>query len=404
MNFFWKSLALLLYLALGLTTCFAADSDLFKAAEELQQLKTQAASTTYIFWVHGDAEHFVSKSLSDSRFVNIDQIDVARIHIYAKQCHDCNVLIYHDPRGSDTWWKLRNKQSSRFWVYINGHLVLSRRQPESSVQESSFLAELLSFPHRNGLGADPYFIYRGHTIPPTKSLTGVFDLSNLNLRYNIKDLAKSIKESGQHLRGIVLAACESAYLENFLELSPYADWIIAPQHLIVEREITGFDFSWVKSVHFLHKTNLQRARYIAHAIMNRFENTFNIEEARGEYPVTLFHSPNRAITHELNLLAQEMKKDIIEMSLDKRMQLRSTRGLSARYAAALLSKFGDNEPTRRIFKLLEYSPYENSFDYVQSLKYLYPKHPLLSKIKQSIEVFHLGYKSKSSGMSFLILE
>jgi|GEM_PF-6611123 len=240
-------------------------------------IPSRPAKNTMIFWVNGDADRFRNEEGSGSKIVRLDVLDVDRIKQLSQKCN-CNIVLFHDQRGTNRWFNRSKHFSTFLYSYSKGKPVKFGNKNylqfnEVDQSKRSFLATLLKFSQDLFPGTSYHLIYRGHSFATdlTHPESVSFDRSSSG-SYHIKDFIASIKESKVRLSTVTFAACSMAYVEMALALTPFANYMIASQINIHETGITGFSFEYLTKLndqmseeaiaHVLAKTMLERFRTV----------------------------------------------------------------------------------------------------------------------------------------------
>jgi len=204
-----------------------------------------------VFWVNGDADHFVTRGDGDAsgKLYRADKFEVERIESAAISCTQCTSVILHDQRGSDGFFKRARPWATFLRVFHGGRRVLERSIPEINMADPAVLTKLLKFSQALDQNAELDLIYRGHPILPAGAPEGdvPFDYSHPQDRFSSQSLARAIAEAnlGSRLKSVVLASCGSAYLETALLLKPLASYLVAAQHPVIERLSVSFSFDGI---------------------------------------------------------------------------------------------------------------------------------------------------------------
>ncbi|MGK5084660.1 clostripain-related cysteine peptidase [Bdellovibrionota bacterium FG-1] len=203
---------------------------------------TGVARNTLVFWVNGDADHFVAQSSApnaESKLYRGDKFEVERIERLAESCESCNVVLLHDQRGTDHWYTASKPWAVWFKVYARGQKILERHVPEIDQTDPKVLSALLSFSQSLFPKSELHLIYRGHSFRmPYESgsqTVSPFDYSNPEHGYDQRVFLKSLKMagfskvSGKSLASVSLISCSMASLEFAGKLSPFARYFVASE-------------------------------------------------------------------------------------------------------------------------------------------------------------------------------
>ncbi|MEI8346241.1 MAG: hypothetical protein WCG27_02155, partial [Pseudomonadota bacterium] len=185
-------------------TCTGHASDTkypFSIFKPLKKLVTNPAPHTFMFFINGDAEHFVTTTNNVHRMTKLyrrESQDVERIQRLAEQCTSCNVVILLDQRGEDRWFSRAKPWASYVRVFIRGQKVTDYKVPELNMADPKTLANLLSFTqYYFSSSKDAHLIYVGHAFQPTylpnnDQLIAPFDWSAKESAYGHQDFVHSL--------------------------------------------------------------------------------------------------------------------------------------------------------------------------------------------------------------------
>jgi len=179
--------------------------------------KSGVGKRTFVFFVNGDADHFVTEKADSTKpeLSRVDAADVRKIEQLALSCSECNVVVLHDQRGTDKWYTKDDPWATFLRVYSRGRKYYEKSVSEINMAEPRVLAELLKYSERAFPGAGLYLVYRGHSFIPRyvsgKPESGLapFDYSNPESPYGVREFAESLRGAGlsQKLNAVVMAAC-----------------------------------------------------------------------------------------------------------------------------------------------------------------------------------------------------
>lgn len=350
------------------------------------------ARHTFIFWINGDADHFVTamatptvRQNDESKVYRADKFDEERVERVASLCTACNVVILHDQRGSAHWYTSNQPWASYLRIFSRGHKLLERHVNEVNETDPRVLAELLKAAERAFPGTSMHLIYRGHSFrkpyqPGSKEILP-FDYSYPGQAYgqavflNSLDLAGYGLASAAPLASITFASCSMASFEIADMLTrgwrdrpaPLAKYLIASEVDVLETLNVGFRFESLAQV-----TDVMDDRQVSYLLASRlleaFRNTSTVADAMMEYPVTWMDlSQMREIEMQWLLLAKAIHQLAPEARAEFYGEATKRAGLvktvSDRYINSLKAS-GKSQAVVDIFtsRLRSASPYPGDMD------------------------------------------
>lgn len=281
---------------------------------------SQIAKNTLIYWINGDAERFRPAGIDERDVVRVDVLDADQVRESAKNC-DCNIVLVHDQRGSDTWYTNRDAFGAYLEVYSKGEKLSfekevyrpgrqypgrrhrkiklkSKSVSEINQADPEFLSALLEFAQRVFPETQTHLIYRGHSFAApyneeTKDFTAAFDYSHKDSAYSMDHFARSFQNLSRDVKlsTVTFAACTMSYLEMLVKLAPYTDFLIASQIPILETGNTGFKLGFDS---FVSDEASQEfiASQITKSILGRFEDTPRKEDYIREASIAMMDLRN----------------------------------------------------------------------------------------------------------------
>ncbi len=265
---------------------------------------SSTADKTFIIWVHGDADHWVTQSSvqplgqqSLSGLKRADQVEALRIREAALQCENCNVVLLHVQRGGAHWYTADEPWATYLRVYVRGVLVLERHVPIVNGANPNLLSRLLQFSSHFFGSTGLHLIYRGHSFDPSydpksinSSRVAPFAYGFPESPYGVDQFKIGLSLAGlsQPLESVTIAACHMATVKMARALAPFAKYFLASNVDVLETLEVSFGFD------FLARTDLMNTELgydelvqVAGLMMDRFEKTQQITEAMMEYPMTV---------------------------------------------------------------------------------------------------------------------
>jgi hypothetical protein len=258
--------------------------------------KSGIGKRTFVFFVNGDADHFVTDTADSTKpeLSRVDAADVRKIEQLALSCSDCNVVVLHDQRGTDKWYTKDDPWATFLRVYSRGRKYYEKSVSEINMAEPRVLSELLKYSERAFPGAGLYLVYRGHSFIPRyesgKPETGLapFDYSNPQSPYGVREFAESLRRAGlsQKLNAVVMAACTMADAQFADAIAPFARTLISPQLEVLETLSTGFGYRYLKELDAVEFRS-EAVASIATLLLEPIRITKNDDDALMEYPVSV---------------------------------------------------------------------------------------------------------------------
>lgn len=337
----------------------------------------QAATPhAFIFWFNGDAAHWVRKSLDSQQRVRADDVEVKRLRQSLVKCPHCRAVIFHDPLGRSA---LRNlwTRSTRIEYWRDGERRRTERQTASDQSSPNFLTELVEKARREFPGHALHLIYRGHPL----HLKEGFDDSHPQNGFSLPKQMDRLAAQKIILETFVIASCRGAQLANIFAVKNVANFVVAPQHNVVERAVTSFDFS-TALLESEHQSAPQVAKLFARHLMDRFYRVKNPEEFMFENPVSL-------------VALQEWRRPGTEAQIT---QFLATPGRRCWPVQRSLSAFYRRRMAQG-FLAVPSAPGEEDF-----FSALHHARPALSqRLRRSLSVYGRETHSRVTGLSFEIL-
>lgn len=265
---------------------------------EIPAARIVAKTHTLVFWVNGDADHFVPQSIQDysSSWKRADAIEVERIKNAAQGCERCNVVLLHVQRGGSAWYKRDRYWATHLIAYEAGKEILNRTTPILNSADPRTLSELLSFSASLFPNTTLHLIYRGHPFIPEyrphdkSSPITPFAYSFPESPYSLDHFVEGLKMArlSKKMGSIILASCRMAYFEVADALNNYAEHLIASQVDVLETIDTSFNLTFMAGPELPDDT-LAFAQIAAGSLMTRFAQTNHLNEMMMESPVTRIH-------------------------------------------------------------------------------------------------------------------
>jgi hypothetical protein len=376
---------------------------------------------TFIFFVNGDADHFVTDSANSAKpdLSRVDAADVRKIEQLALSCSECNVVVLHDQRGTDNWYTKDDPWATFLRVYSRGRKYYEKSVGELNMAEPRVLTELLKYSERAFPGAGLYLVYRGHSFIPRfdpgrpESGLAPFDYSNPEAPYGVREFSASIRDAklARPLNAVVMAACTMADAELADAIAPHAKTLIAPQLEVLETLSTGFGYRYLKELDEVELRS-EAVERISSLLLEPIRITPNEDDALMEYPVSVIDLDGfGGISARLRQLVSSsgMADSVI------RDQSLLSKSISARTVEVLKQKGkSDGQIARLIDALRQPSRNLDALDVkllLDSLKATTPEPSLLQRISE-IEI-HLAPRvrvldrpefSKAHGLTFQLRE
>jgi hypothetical protein len=408
---------------------FASSDDLKKLFKNINFSIENPAKNTFIFWVNGDAERFRPASGINQDIVRIDKQDVEDVKTAALKCN-CNVVLFHDQRGTDKWYTARKAWGAYLEVYSQGHKILFSKKikkrnthtrrystkirytENSSVSEVNqadpgFLKELLRYTEKLFPNSDIHLVYRGHSFnesyDPNKAnnIIAPFDYSHVESAYSVDTFIESLNSAklNKKLSSITFASCTMSYIESILKLSKYTESLISSQIPILETGSTGFDLSFIDKIN--DSLTLQEINeLIGNNIYNKFkstnENTDIIREAvissidlRGfkDSSDRVEQLVNAIKSHSL-IAEQSLREAQISVKPSNRyIEMKINTGISPRTIETLKEK-------------VQFGIVSNSYDFFKILKSIDEDKNFVKELQGRVTLF--GYSTFSSKLGINI--
>lgn len=258
---------------------------------QLANLKEVAGEITYIVWINGDADHFVTGAgNSRSRLIRADELHADRVFDAARRCHNCNVVTLHIQRGGARWYTGNRHWATFLTVFEKGALRMERSSPIENAADVRTLTGLLRF--SDGIFGDTqrHLIYVGHSFEYQSgeemegSARAPFAYSFPRDRYGPKEFIRSLEDAhmGSRLSSITFAACSMADIGLAGRLAPFSVYVVAPQFDVLERAPVGFSFDGIRVAAALSSVSSALAEHL----MDAFNATQNQNDVILEYPVS----------------------------------------------------------------------------------------------------------------------
>ncbi len=293
---------------------------------------------TFIIFVNGDADHFVTESSEsgseDAKLARVDAADVRKIDQLARSCNDCNVVLLHDQRGKDHWYTKAKHWAAFLRVYTVGHLVFERSVPELNGADPALITRLLQYSSGAFPGSELYFVYRGHAFIPDyhptnrDSAIAPHDYSHPETPYGASRFVESLRQAQLEspLQAVVMAACSMADVELADALAPYAHTLISPQLDVLETLSAGFGYRYLTELDAV-PSQAAASETIAALLLEPLQKTPYADDALLEYPVSLIRlSTFGSMGEKISSLLNEAELDPQTAGSDARV----AKSLSAR--------------------------------------------------------------------------
>lgn len=320
------------------------------------QLNKKSSLNTFVFWINGDADRFRPSTTHDSKVKRLDVIELERIKVLAKKCH-CNVVIFHDQRGSANWRITGRKKSlSYIYAYSSGELVRFKQKlifkkhlsfKETDQTDVNFMSSFYRVVQKLFPSGNKHLIYRGHSFNgDTAGVDRGFDLSNKNSRFGIDKFMKSIKATDIKFSIVTFAACSMADIRLVLELSNHSKFLIASQVNIHESGMTGFSYQFLKRVNNFDEA-YEVSQLIGHELLNRFNTVADKKLYLRETPLSIIdlskifnfkYELEAVLNNLINSDFDSLEKITIYPSL-RYIKLREMQGASSKLIKIIKKKF-----------------------------------------------------------------
>ena len=275
-----------------------------------------AAQNTFVFWINGDADHFVPSSTDSGTSLNVyrgDKFEVARLEQLAQSCSACNVVILHDQRGTDHWYSASKPWAVWFQVYSRGRKLLERHAPEVDETDPMVLARLLSFSQSSFPQSELHLIYRGHSfrtpyVPGSLNILP-FDYSNPEHGYSQGVFLRSLQLAhlSKPLGSVNFTSCSMSSFEFAAKLQKYARFFTASEVELLEVLSASVHFFDVLTLVNDRMDNRQVSWLLAFGIPQAFKKLNPAGDAMMEAPSTWVDlSGARLLAEQFNILIQAL--------------------------------------------------------------------------------------------------
>lgn len=366
---------------------------------------------TFIFWVNGDSDRFRPSLGIGSKNIRIDKLDVDRILKFSESCN-CNTVIFHDQRYSDTFLSRRKHFGSFLYAFAGGEKVLFSKSSSSKRrmrmrdhisfaevnQDSEFLTSLVTFSKKMFPASRFHLIYRGHSF--ANSLGGEskpFDYSDENINFHKDELETSLRDSRVIFETVTFAACSMSNISFAKSLSQFSNYMIASQVNIPETGKTGFNFDFLKYVDD-SKSSYDIAHLIGSSLLRNFETVEERDLYIRETPVSVIYLNRlRYLIRRIELVEKELRENFKEdkESLD---DAKIIVRVSDRYLDQRRASGASDEEITRIIKFIKVKSRNEEFDFGTLVKNVGDNY-LYSELLQSIYMYGHPQSSKKTGMS-----
>lgn len=305
------------------------------------RLNSTVASNTFIIWINGDANHF--RPGRDGMIERVDRNDREQVLKFAQDC-ECNVVLIHDQRGSDKWYRSAKKWGSLLYIYSNGRRVkfrvpsISTREDRQKIVMKSYLAEnevntsskdflrsVFSLTTDLFPSTALHLIYRGHSFSLNDKVghgdVDSFDYSHPKSEYGSAKFVETLKESNLFFETVTFAACDMADMNLALRLTGIANYMIASQVNILETVDTGFSYSFLKTIKKFQDSK-SIALNISSNLLERFHETPVKKNFMRETPLSLIDLNSLS---EIRPMWNVLKEELKNISLSSYVTKASTR-------------------------------------------------------------------------------
>lgn len=307
-------------------------------AREFSATDTDLGRTSYVVWINGDSDHYVtSGTTSRARLIRADAMHADRVISAALRCSDCNVILLHIQRGGKRWYTGKAHWATFLRVFTRGTLRMERFSAIENAAAPETLTNLLRFSEALLGRTETHLIYVGHSfLRGNAAQDGAnpvpFAYSFPGSTYGVDVFLRSLQDAHlvRRLASITFAACAMADIGLAARLAPYTDTVIAPQFDALESAPLGFSFEAIALEHGQERA----ATLMASHLMDAFEADSAAREALLEYPVSEIDT--HGAKQILETLRRTMRDSLALNAIGAptlRAIGRDSRRLSARYLA-----------------------------------------------------------------------